>query len=52
MTAGLPAAERGVPLGRAGESADLVGAVVYLASDQARIVTGSELTIDGGTNAS
>lgn len=52
VAVGLPAAERGIPLGRAGQSADLVGAVVYLASDQARIVTGSELTIDGGTNAS
>jgi 3alpha(or 20beta)-hydroxysteroid dehydrogenase len=40
------------PLGRTGQSADLVGAVVYLASDEARIVTGSELTIDGGVNAS
>ncbi len=37
-----------VPLGRLGEPADLVGAVVFLASDMARYVTGAALLVDGG----
>ena len=36
------------PLGRAGQPADLEGAVVYLASDAARYHTGDTLVIDGG----
>ena len=38
----------GVPLGRMGTSDDVAYAVLYLASDQASYVTGSELHIDGG----
>jgi len=30
---------------------ELDGVVVYLASDESRLVTGSELTVDGGVNA-
>jgi NAD(P)-dependent dehydrogenase (short-subunit alcohol dehydrogenase family) len=52
MDGGLWTSEAVAPLGRTGQPADLVAAVVYLASDEARIVTGSELTIDGGINAS
>ncbi|GAA2898798.1 SDR family NAD(P)-dependent oxidoreductase [Streptosporangium fragile] len=37
-----------VPVGRWGQPEDLVGAVVYLASDASRLVTGSCLTLDGG----
>ena len=37
-----------IPLGRLGTPADLAPAVVYLASDEARWVTGSCFTIDGG----
>jgi len=37
-----------IPLGRLGEPDDLVGAVVYLASDESRWVTGSTLVVDGG----
>ena len=37
-----------VPLGRAGEPADLVGAYLYLASDAASYVTGELLFVDGG----
>jgi NAD(P)-dependent dehydrogenase (short-subunit alcohol dehydrogenase family) len=40
-------AEREVPLGR-GEPADIAGAAVYLASDDARYVTGTCLLVDGG----
>jgi len=40
--------EKNIPLPRLGEPADIAAGVVYLASDQAKYVTGIELTIDGG----
>jgi gluconate 5-dehydrogenase len=40
-----------IPLGRAAEPEDLVGGVVYLASDASDMVTGAILYIDGGTSA-
>ncbi|MFP4140973.1 MAG: SDR family NAD(P)-dependent oxidoreductase [Planctomycetota bacterium] len=39
------------PLGRMGEPDDIAWGVVYLASDEARWLTGSELVIDGGYTA-
>ena len=39
---------RAIPLGRIGEPEDVAAAVAYLASDDAKFVTGSELVIDGG----
>ena len=42
------ATEAMIPLGRLGEPADLVGAVLFLASDESRWVTGSTVTVDGG----
>ena len=36
------------PMARYGKVDELVGAVIYLASDAATFVTGSELTVDGG----
>jgi NAD(P)-dependent dehydrogenase (short-subunit alcohol dehydrogenase family) len=42
---------RQVPLGRIGEVADVAAAVVYLASDSSRLMTGSELKLDGGLTA-
>ncbi|KAI9465966.1 hypothetical protein BJY52DRAFT_1112030 [Lactarius psammicola] len=36
------------PVGRMGEPEDLDGAIVFLASDASRFMTGSELRIDGG----
>lgn len=36
------------PLGRIGEPSDISGAAVFLASDQARWITGSILAVDGG----
>jgi NAD(P)-dependent dehydrogenase (short-subunit alcohol dehydrogenase family) len=37
-----------VPLGHIGRPEDVAAAVLYLASDDARYVTGSELVVDGG----
>ena len=37
-----------IPLGRLGQPDDLVGAVLFLASDESRWVTGSTVTVDGG----
>lgn len=36
------------PLNRIGQGADLAGAAVYLASDDAAFVTGSDMLVDGG----
>jgi NAD(P)-dependent dehydrogenase (short-subunit alcohol dehydrogenase family) len=37
-----------VPAGRLGDSRDVAGAVVYLASDEAAYVTGHTLHVNGG----
>ncbi|MBX3489380.1 MAG: glucose 1-dehydrogenase [Parvibaculum sp.] len=39
------------PLGYAGVPADIAAGIVYLASDESRYMTGSELVIDGGMTA-
>jgi 2-deoxy-D-gluconate 3-dehydrogenase len=39
---------RRMPAGRIGEVSDVVGAVMYLVSDAARLVTGHVLAVDGG----
>lgn len=39
------------PMARYGEVEELVGGVIYLASDAASFVTGSELVVDGGFSA-
>jgi glucose 1-dehydrogenase len=37
-----------IPLGRMGQPEDIVGAIVFLASDESQWVTGSTVTVDGG----
>jgi glucose 1-dehydrogenase len=37
-----------IPLGRLGEPEDILGAILFLASDESRWVTGSTVTVDGG----
>jgi NAD(P)-dependent dehydrogenase (short-subunit alcohol dehydrogenase family) len=39
------------PIGHAGEPDDIAHAVLYLASDESRFVTGAELIVDGGYTA-
>ncbi len=39
------------PMGRMGDAWDVAWAVVYLASDEAKYVTGAEIVVDGGLTA-
>jgi 3alpha(or 20beta)-hydroxysteroid dehydrogenase len=48
VEAAIGAVVEQTPLGRLGEVADMADAVVFLASDQARFITGIGLPVDGG----
>ncbi|MGB3721353.1 MAG: SDR family oxidoreductase [Pacificimonas sp.] len=41
-----------IPLGRIGEPDDIAGPVLFLASEDAKFVTGANLPVDGGVSAS
>jgi 3-oxoacyl-[acyl-carrier protein] reductase len=52
MTAAMPASAQAImtatPLGRAGQPADIAGAVAFLCSDDASFITGHLLDVNGG----
>ena len=43
--------ESSIPLGRVGQVEDVMGAVVFLASPAAALITGTSLLVDGGWTA-
>jgi NAD(P)-dependent dehydrogenase (short-subunit alcohol dehydrogenase family) len=47
----IAARHRQVPMGRMGDGWDVAHAVLFLASDQARYITATELVVDGGLSA-
>ncbi len=49
--AGLTATENAIPLGRVGTVDDMANACLFLLSDQAGWITGTELIVDGGVTA-
>jgi NAD(P)-dependent dehydrogenase (short-subunit alcohol dehydrogenase family) len=40
-----------IPLGFMGDGRDTAAAVLFLASDEARFITGTEIVVDGGMTA-
>jgi 3-oxoacyl-[acyl-carrier protein] reductase len=53
MTSGLPeelktGVVKQIPLGKFGEPEDIAAAVAFLASAEAKYITGQVLTVDGG----
>ena len=40
-----------VPMGRMGDAWDVAHAILFLVSDEARYITGTELVVDGGMSA-
>jgi NAD(P)-dependent dehydrogenase (short-subunit alcohol dehydrogenase family) len=45
------AAGQGIPLGRVGEPEDIARCALFLASDAASFITGTEIVVDGGARA-
>ena len=42
---------RQIPMNKIGDTDDVAYAVVYLASDESKFITGSEIVLDGGLSA-
>jgi NAD(P)-dependent dehydrogenase (short-subunit alcohol dehydrogenase family) len=40
-----------IPMGHLGQATDIANAVLFLASNESRYMTGSELVVDGGYTA-
>lgn len=40
-----------IPMGKMGEPVDIANAALFLASDEARYITGAEIIVDGGATA-
>ena len=47
----IEARNKAVPMGRMGTAWDVAHAVLFLASDEARFVTATEIVVDGGSTA-
>ncbi len=47
----ITARERSIPLGRLGCAEEVANAILFLASDEASFITGTELIVDGGFTA-
>ncbi len=47
----LAARQKRIPLGFMGDGRDTASAVLFLASDEARFITGTEIVVDGGMTA-
>ena len=47
----LQAASKGIPLGRVGAPEDMANAALFLLSEKASFITGTELIVDGGRTA-
>ena len=51
LETGLKEEAGGIPLGRLGRPEELAKLVAYLASDDAALMTGAAIPLDGGTTA-
>lgn len=51
VSALIEARNKAVPIGRMGDAWDVAHAVLFLASDEARYITGTEIIVDGGLTA-
>jgi NAD(P)-dependent dehydrogenase (short-subunit alcohol dehydrogenase family) len=47
----ITAREKAIPLGRLGRAEEVANAILFLASDEASFITGTELIVDGGFTA-